>query len=216
MPTLIDLFPVYAQPIKFPINVPILYRHLNSTHEGTSGNDFILGSDGVDIMYGNGGLDYIAGRGGNDKLYAGSNTGTYKVDGSNGTWYPGGNSTALGGDEGHDTLTVLKGAKGAFYLDGGIGNDTLVANGGSEVRMHGGAGDTDTFRIGANFKGRAFIDDFNILAGDTLDLAHGTGSIAAIWMNAGNTEINLTSGGHVTVQGSDYTQHNANWGGHLI
>ena len=38
------------------------------------------------------------------------------------------------------------------------------------VPLDGGGGDTDTFRIGANFKGHAFIDDFNFQAGDTLDL----------------------------------------------
>lgn len=153
--------------------------------------------------------DYLYGNRGDDFLYAGSNNGTWKADGSAGTNYPAGNSTLLSGDQGNDTLTIMKGATGAFVLEGGVGNDMLNVKGGTQVGLMGGA-DSDTFHFTDDFKGTAFINDFNSAQHDHIGFDD-AGSIKDIQtvthmydgVASTDTLIHMNSGGSVEIKGFD-------------
>ncbi|MBL1146194.1 MAG: tandem-95 repeat protein [Proteobacteria bacterium] len=74
---------------------------------GSSGDDYLIGTDQDDVIDGGDGNDNISGLGGNDTLTGGD-----------------GDDTVLAGD-GNDTIIAGSGA-GNDHYDGGAGNDTIV------------------------------------------------------------------------------------------
>jgi VCBS repeat-containing protein len=87
-------------------------------YQGTSGDDYILGTVYADIMYGNDGNDYLNGGAGDNSLYGG--TGNDTLDGS-------GNSTSLNtfaGGSGDDTYGVYNSAT-VITENAGEGTDTV-------------------------------------------------------------------------------------------
>ena len=117
--------------------------------EGTSGTDFLFGSndddeiDGVggnDLIFGFGGKDTILGGGGDDLVFAGG--GGDDVQGGSG-------SDRLYGEGGDD---VLEGGGNSNLIYGGPGNDTAV--------FHGVEGDFHVFTIPALSLGIVFDADF--------------------------------------------------------
>lgn len=111
--------------------------------QGTEGNDYIIATDNDETIKGNGGNDYINPKGGvdeihlgagNDILIAGNGDKTiYADEGNNrinlGT---GTNTVTLGTDE--DTvITSSTGTNTITFVEGDIGDDTFIFNGGTNV-----------------------------------------------------------------------------------
>ncbi len=90
-----------------------------STPNGSSGADIVIGTDGDDVLNGFSDRDGLYGRAGNDILNGGSDP------------------DILRGDEGDD---ILNGGTGNDDLDGGEGNDIINGGGGNDL-IHGRAGD---------------------------------------------------------------------------
>ncbi|WP_448600100.1 cadherin-like domain-containing protein [Thermoleptolyngbya sp.] len=90
-----------------------------STPNGSSGADIVIGTDGDDVLNGFSDRDVLYGRAGNDILNGGSDP------------------DILRGDEGDD---ILNGGTGNDDLDGGEGNDIINGGGGNDL-IHGRAGD---------------------------------------------------------------------------
>lgn len=111
-----------------------------------SQHEVIAGSSKADVLYGSDGVDRIYGHGGDDRIEGGAN-----VD-----WLEGG--------KGNDQI---KGGDGKDYLFGGSGND-VIDGGAGDDQLTGGSG-ADRFVIG--YFGGDIIRDFNIGAGDQLDLS---------------------------------------------
>ena len=111
--------------------------------QGTEGNDYIIATDNDETIKGNGGNDYINPKGGvdeihlgagNDILIAGNGDKTiYADEGNNrinlGT---GTNTVTLG--TGEDTvITSSTGTNTITFVEGDIGDDTFIFNGGTNV-----------------------------------------------------------------------------------
>jgi Ca2+-binding RTX toxin-like protein len=145
----------------------------------------IIGSDFKDTLTGSSDNNIFQGGGGNDKLYGEEGDDT------------------LHGDEGNDTLKgrngndTLYGGSGIDYLEGGSGNDIFY--GGLGVDIIKGSSGVDTFVYLSAEEGGDTINDFNINAGETIDLT-------AVLINAaGFTDTTAFTGGYLrTAQnGSD-------------
>jgi serralysin len=87
---------------------------------GTSDDDFLIGTPLVDIISGDDGDDTILGLAGNDQLFGGS-----------------GDDLITGGD-GDDNI---EGGSGADQLNGGFGNDTILGNDGLDIIFGGDSND---------------------------------------------------------------------------
>jgi len=148
-----------------------------STVRGTSGDDYLIGTDQAEWIMGDDGNDTLEGLGGGDDLWGGSGWDTVsywhavKVDLARSV------ATSLNGEEGTDQLfgieaveasdendvligdykdndligfggnDSIEGGRGADILAGGLGNDTLVAGEGNDS-LYGGKGN-DVYRIDA-------------------------------------------------------------------
>ncbi|WP_374762181.1 calcium-binding protein [Massilia scottii] len=121
-------------------NDEIFGTHLNDRYEGNGGNDTIHSGEGRDTILGGDGADLLFAGSGDDVVDAGAGDDTVVGDAG---------SDTLSGGTGNDRLTISYG--GDSLLDGGEGNDTLVAGNydtvtfGS-VQLSGGDGN-DFFQI---------------------------------------------------------------------
>ncbi|MFZ5904489.1 MAG: ExeM/NucH family extracellular endonuclease [Chloroflexota bacterium] len=124
---------------------------------GTSGDDVIVGTDGVNTIFGLGGNDVICALGGHDTIFAGAGDDTIDSGDGNDTVFGGagndqveagaGNDTVFG-DQGNDTLNGgadkdnLFGGDGQDVLDGGAGKDVLEGGLGIDTLAGGDENDT--------------------------------------------------------------------------
>ncbi|QEL21585.1 hypothetical protein FQV39_02550 [Bosea sp. F3-2] len=156
--------------------------------QGGDGNDRLIGGRGDDFLFGGAGNDTLVGGEGNDLLDGGDGTDTvdYSAEAA-GITVDLSTGKANGNGIGRDTLVgienviggagndVLIGNDLANTLDGGAGNDRIVAGAGDTVL--GGAGD-DTIEVKAGMGAAASIDGGT--GHDTVKLlGTGTGSLAA-------------------------------------
>lgn len=175
--------------------------------DGGNGNDRLLGGRGDDFLFGGAGDDALVGGEGNDRLDGGDgvDTADYSAE-TAGVTLDLAAGTASGDGIGRDTLTgvenviggsgddVLSGNDLANRLDGGAGNDRILAGAGDTVL--GGAGD-DIVEVRAGTAVAALIDGG--VGRDTLRLTGtGTGSLAA----ATGVERLDVEGGSWSVAGS--------------
>lgn len=164
------------------------------TQLGTNKSDVLNGdrtqAGTEDTIRGDNADDVIDGKAGADKLY-----------GENG------NDTLLGGS-GRD---VLDGGNGNDRLDGGLGSDTLFGGRGDDILVGGAGADTFVFLPGNHTAtGNDVIADFE-LGIDRLSLQGGV-TVARIFQQNGDTVVQLSSGGSVTIQnlaGTDWPALNA-------
>jgi Ca2+-binding RTX toxin-like protein len=156
--------------------------------QGGDGNDRLIGGLGDDFLFGGTGNDILVGGAGNDLLDGGEgiDTADYSSD-TDGVTVDLGTGIANGNGIGRDTLTgvenviggsgddVLIGNALANVLDGGLGDDRIIAGAGDTVI--GGEGD-DTIEVQTGVGDAAGIDGG---AGrDTVTLTGtGTGSLTA-------------------------------------
>lgn len=92
---------------------------------GGSGNDLIDGLAGDDLLFGSAGNDVVQGGSGNDRLVGGDGNDT--LDGGTG-------NDVLDGGTGDDRL-IGGGGSDVFRYGIGYGNDTIAADGGTELRQ---------------------------------------------------------------------------------
>ena len=156
------------------------------TIDGLAGNDTIYGGDGRDRLYGGRGDDLIYastqdilidGGGGVDTasfLYSGTGVRVELWDGGLGSWgVADPNSTyrsrVLKAEnvDGSDHDDHIAGSRGVNRLDGGAGNDSLLAWGSGDF-LTGGAG-ADKFFVSAGAENLT-ITDFHYNEGDRIDL----------------------------------------------
>jgi Ca2+-binding RTX toxin-like protein len=119
---------------------------LGAFHDGTSGDDILVGTDqrdtllggaGDDLIEGLGGADWLDGGSGDDVVLGGAGGDTLLGDVGDDLLDGGADDDLLLGGEGDDSLL---GGAGTDELDGGSGDDSL--NGGSGLdRLNGGSGD---------------------------------------------------------------------------
>lgn len=102
-----------------------------ATINGTTGNDYLTGTDFADIIDALAGDDFISAGGGDDLIIGGE--GNDNLDGG------AGNDSIYGGN-GDDTLI---GGTGIDYLDGGAGNDTYFVDDVNDVIIEGVNGGID-------------------------------------------------------------------------
>ena len=197
---------------------------------GTDGNDEINGTADDDVMFGLAGNDLMRGRGGNDELNGGAGRDT--LDGGSGF-------NTLSGDAGADVLTLANSDNGGTasggagndlligsntsetQLDGGLGNDTLVAGdgGGSltdfeggDDRLEGGIGDdqffggigVDQFVFGPQWTSDGFQDRiFDLEDGvERIDLSGSGLEFADLTIdNSGFSAVITSSAGQIEVDG---------------
>lgn len=95
----------------------------NTTLNGTSGADLILGLGGNDTLSGLAGNDLLCGGSGNDTINGGDNDDTLDGDIGNDVLNGGAGNDGLFGRNGNDSLT---GGTGADDFDGGPNNDTVT------------------------------------------------------------------------------------------
>jgi len=164
---------------------------------GGSGNDTLTGDSGVNVLTGNDGDDTLIGAGGADVLIGGIgvNTASYVSAGGSvsvnlsastyttDTGVVVATNAGKGDDAEGDSLSGIRNLTGSGYndtliasalgskLDGGLGNDVLVANSGADVLVGGGGVDTANYKLS---NAGISIDIFNntasggFAAGDTL------------------------------------------------
>lgn len=140
----------------------------NDTVNGGGGNDVIYGQDDDDLLYGDDGFDQIFAGQGNNEIHGGAGE----------DLLAGGAYSDVIYGEGEDDL--LLGNNGDDVLNGGAGNDTLLGGQGDDVLLFGEGDDILTGGKGADvFKvvdtddlGTATIKDFNVDAGDSLDISN--------------------------------------------
>jgi hypothetical protein len=101
----------------FNVEVPCLI-------DGGDGNDVIIGGSGNDTLIGGNGNDRITGRGGNDILIGGAGNDTLNGSDGDDLIYPG-----------PDVLDA-KGRPAVNYVNGGKGNNTLMASANSNDKTH--------------------------------------------------------------------------------
>ena len=109
---------------------------LNEVASGSSGNDYLSGTDNAETLSGGEGSDYIYGRGGDDRLLGGEDN----------DWVDGGEGNdRLLGDDGNDSLyggdgeDNIAGGAGDDYISGGVARDILSGEAGND-RIDGGEG----------------------------------------------------------------------------
>ena len=159
---------------------PSIHDHDFSATMGDSGDDHLVGTDGLDTLLGGEGDDQIEGGDGADTLFG--EEGDDRVDGGTG-------DDRLFGGEGDD---VLDGGTDDDWLVGGEGDDTLTGGAGADVFVFGAEQGTDTivdFADGedtidlSNLEGIAGFDDLDIETyGDTtvIDLTCYGGGIVTL------------------------------------
>jgi phospholipase/lecithinase/hemolysin len=108
-----------------------LYRAGSATSMGTGGADFIFAVKGNNTFYSGTGDDII---------YTGNGTSTAWGGAGNDFIFAGGTGNKLYGEAGNDLLAV-NASTGLNVLDGGRGNDILIANREGDNIMRGGSGD---------------------------------------------------------------------------
>lgn len=139
---------------------------------GLGGNDDLIGRAGNDVLYGGTGNDFLVGGLGNDLLRGG--VGDDRLEG-------GRESDKAYGDSGNDDLTgVLADGKNGL-IDGGSGNDSLVAD------ITSGFG-TDNVKGTLIVRGGTGTDDVLVssaLSGDAKVFYGPRGQAADVWLGAG-------------------------------
>ena len=167
-----------------------------------AGNDRVIASNGEDRVQGGAGDDRIDGLGGNDVL-----------EGNDGkdTIYGDGTSSAGGFTSVDDAL------HGADFIDGGVGDDKLLGQGGNDD-VYGGAGDDKLWGDGSGKKGDFAYLDPSYSGNDYLDgedgndYLEGGGKDDILYGGAGNDELwgdtdvgNVaTAQANAAVWGNDY------------
>lgn len=178
---------------------------VNNVIVGNISSNSIFGFEGNDILSGEDGNDTIAGGTGNDTIYGGRGNDTLSGDQDNDTIFGDDGDDQINGNDGIDEL---HGGAGNDQINGDLGLDTIYGddgndnlNAGSDASgtggtLYGGAGNDTLF-------GSAATD--YLYGGDGDDFIQSNGGFDAIFGEAGNDNILLTTSQGSTVDGGDGT-----------
>lgn len=162
----------------------LLGRDGNDTLQGGGGRDALLGGDGDDSLQGDNGHDILRGGEGNDSLDGGAGKDTLKGDAGNDLLLGGDGNDGLSGGDGDDTVN---GQMGRDTLLGGDGNDCLFGGGGADVAIGGLGVDTVSGNAGNDLLvggiGNGSIDPGDTLNGVTAEIDEFF-QFAARWVDA--------------------------------
>lgn len=165
------------------------------TVDGGSGNDIILGSNGVDTLSGGDGNDLIDGQQGNDIVFMGAGDDTFQ-------WDPGDGSDVVEGQSGNDRLQFNGSAGNEVIQASANGNRLrLTRNLGNIVmdtheveRIHVAAlGGTDTISID-NLKGTS-VTEVNVNLAGSNGLGDAAADVVSIAGTSTNDSISLFGAG---------------------
>jgi large repetitive protein len=148
---IVDTFILNATPNANPVN--LTGTGSDERLSGSTAADTIAGGGGADSIAGGAGIDLLSGDAGNDVLSGGSGADT--LDGGIG------NDQLLGGAD----ADLLNGGDNDDLLQGGTGIDVLTGGLGADLFNYA-AGD-----VTAGATTRDTITDFNVAAGDKLDIS---------------------------------------------
>jgi Ca2+-binding RTX toxin-like protein len=134
----------------------------NDTLFGEDGDDVLFGQSGDDTLYGGDGMDSLQGGPGNDLLFGGAGNDALHGGLDNDTLIGGAGADTLFGGVGDDLLVGYVGTGDDLsqpsYLNGGDGDDTIIAGNGDIVS--GGRG-ADLFTLGHWITDPVQIMDFD-------------------------------------------------------
>ena len=149
---------------------------------GAGGNDTLSGGDEQDTLYGGDGYDVLYGGDGADSLSGGDGGGAFFSGLGNDTIDAGTGGSRVEGEEGDDLIfTGVMANDAILFFLGGDGEDTLSANSGSLVMLHGQDGNDHIEGLGANnftirqLYGGAGNDTISTETGKRNELYGGTG-----------------------------------------
>jgi Ca2+-binding RTX toxin-like protein len=158
-----------------------LYGHIgDDTLRGDGGHDTLTGGDGADILFGGQGNDSLSGNIGRDTLAGGP-----------------GADTLMGGDD--DDVLIGRDDLDADYLNGGAGDDILIAGAGDH--LNGGPG-ADLFSVPVD--AGAVIDDFDP-SQDVIEVLHDGLTPLALTTTLSESGLALLADGEVVATFSGIT-----------
>lgn len=170
---------------------------------GMGGNDSIQGNDGHDTLFGNVGSDSLTGGNGMDVLYGGKDADQLFGNQDDDLLFGNLGTDTLYGGQGADSLyggrenDLLFGNVGKDFLSGDLGNDTLTGGDDADIFFFAAAGGADV------------VTDFNLTAGDRLNLGGQTYSIGS---DANGTALlTLSGGGSILLSGHSASEIAASW-----
>jgi Ca2+-binding RTX toxin-like protein len=157
--------------------------YYDDTLVGGGGDDSQYGGGGADLLDGGAGNDNLSGGGGNDTLLGGAGNDLLRADSGSDSLRGGdgdddlratldGGVSFMYGDAGDDLLGIMYSyGRGAVSIDGGSGNDTVVAYAGtaSSNVATGGAG-SDTYELIHGDAGLTITDFTAGIGGDIIDV----------------------------------------------
>jgi Ca2+-binding RTX toxin-like protein len=156
------------------------------TVDGGTGNDTILGSNGIDVLHGGDGDDFIDGQQGNDVAFMGAGNDTFQ-------WDPGDGSDIVEGQDGDDTMR-FNGSGGNEIFDASTNGGRLrfTRNLGNivmdlddvEVIDLNALGGTDTVNI--NDLSGTDVEDIVVNLSGTIGTSSGDGQIDTVIFNGTN------------------------------
>lgn len=154
------------------------------TVDGGTGNDTLLGSNGVDVLIGGDDNDFIDGQQGNDVAYMGDGNDTFQ-------WDPGDGSDSVEGQDGYDNM-LFNGSAGAEIFDTSangsrvrftrnLGNIVMDLDDVEQIDLEAG-GNTDTLIVN-NLAGTDLVE-INANLASTIGGATGDSAVDNIIINA--------------------------------
>jgi Ca2+-binding RTX toxin-like protein len=155
------------------------------TADGGTGNDTLLGSNGIDILIAGDGNDFVDGQQGNDVGFLGAGTDTFQ-------WDPGDGSDVIEGQDGADTMLFNGSAANEIMEASANGGRVLFTRNVASIVMD--LNDVET--IAANSFGGADILNVNDLSGtDVVDVDANLNAPGGLDdLAADNVTVNATNG----------------------
>ena len=160
---------------------------ISVTVDGGTGNDTILGSNGIDTLRGGDGNDFIDGQQGNDNAFLGAGNDVFQ-------WDPGDGSDVVEGQDGTDTMLFNGSAGNEIFeasANGGrvrftrnLGNIVMDMNDVETLDINA-LGGTDTVTVG-NLSGTDLVD-VNVNLGGTIGGTAGDGAADTVIANGTNS-----------------------------
>jgi hypothetical protein len=131
-------------------------------HDGTSGDDILVGGRFGETLNGNDGNDVLYGRHGNDTIHGGTGNDSIR---------PGPGADRVYGEDDNDVFIFHASLRSSDIIDGGAGRDTLSLDGDYSLGLTFLA-DTitaiETIVLHAGFSYRLVVNDANVAAGESL------------------------------------------------
>jgi Ca2+-binding RTX toxin-like protein len=166
---------------------------------GTSGYDFLTGTDAPNRMYGLEGNDRLSGKSGNDTIEGGVGADTLNGDGGDDLIVGGNDNDALYGGVGADIIRAEAGndivfaGEGNDSINGGDGDDNIYGETGNDI-IDGESGNNKLNGEAGNDILSSGVGNDNISGGDGDDLINSGDGKNTIYTGAGSDTVNSGSG----------------------